>query len=568
MKTIPVHLVTLLNSRQSQRNLRLLAQFGATLASLVVVYSVLFHWIMAFEGQDHSWMTGFYWTLTVMSTLGFGDITFASDLGRFFSMVVLLSGILFLLVLLPFTFIQFFYAPWMEAHSAARAPRKLAPDLRGHVLLTRLDEVTASLIKKLDAYRVPYALLAEDLTEGLRLHDEGYRVLVGGRDNPETYKAARVRHAGLVATTLGDEANTNVAFTVRGLSDDVPIITTANREASVDILDLAGATHVLQLHEQMGRFFARRTNAGNTRAHVVGQFDELQIAEAAVSTTPFVGKELMETRLRENVGVTVLGGWRRGQFTLASPQMKIHRDTVLLIAGSKTQIAAYDESYGKFTLPEQPVLIVGAGRVGRATGRELGRMDVPWRILEQNRERLRDPRTYIHGDAASLADLERAGIRETQTAILTAHSDDINIYLTIYLRRLRPDLQIISRCARERNVATLHRAGADFVMSYGTVGANIIFNLLQRSDVLMIAEGLAVLRTPVPASLTGKTIRESDVRQRTGCSIVALAPSNAPMIINPPPDTPLHEGCEMVLIGTVEAESRFQKAFAERRRRG
>ena len=47
--------------------------------AMITAYSVAFHWLMAAEGQQHSWLTGFYWTLTVMSTLGFGDITFTSD---------------------------------------------------------------------------------------------------------------------------------------------------------------------------------------------------------------------------------------------------------------------------------------------------------------------------------------------------------------------------------------------------------------------------------------------------------------------------------------------------------
>jgi len=42
--------------------------------------------------QDHSRVTGFYWMLTVMSTLGFGDVTFESDMGRGFLMVVLVSA--------------------------------------------------------------------------------------------------------------------------------------------------------------------------------------------------------------------------------------------------------------------------------------------------------------------------------------------------------------------------------------------------------------------------------------------------------------------------------------------
>ena len=68
-----------------RRQTMLLLRFLLLLAGLVTLYSVLFHVIMLVEGQTHSWLTGFYWTLTVMSTLGFGDITFHSDLGRVFS---------------------------------------------------------------------------------------------------------------------------------------------------------------------------------------------------------------------------------------------------------------------------------------------------------------------------------------------------------------------------------------------------------------------------------------------------------------------------------------------------
>ena len=100
----------LLRDTRAKRNIRSLISFIAILLLFIILYSVLFHLIMQLEGRDFTWVTGLYWTLTVMSTLGFGDITFTSDLGRIFSIVVLLSGIVFLLIMLPFTFIQFFYA--------------------------------------------------------------------------------------------------------------------------------------------------------------------------------------------------------------------------------------------------------------------------------------------------------------------------------------------------------------------------------------------------------------------------------------------------------------------------
>src|SRR5690606_25654957 len=115
-----------LSSLARRRNLRVVVRLVAVLVVLVVVFSTVFHVLMAREGRDFSWATGVYWTLTTMSTLGFGDITFESDAGRIFSLVVLASGALFILVLLPFAFIQFVFTPWMEQREAARPARRAA----------------------------------------------------------------------------------------------------------------------------------------------------------------------------------------------------------------------------------------------------------------------------------------------------------------------------------------------------------------------------------------------------------------------------------------------------------
>jgi hypothetical protein len=53
-----------------------------------------------------------------------------------FSVLVLTTGTVFLLILLPFTFIQFFCGPWLEARDRARAARELPDDMSSHVLLT------------------------------------------------------------------------------------------------------------------------------------------------------------------------------------------------------------------------------------------------------------------------------------------------------------------------------------------------------------------------------------------------------------------------------------------------
>ena len=562
MKFIPAQLAYFLQNRTARRDLRLLSRFVAFLVAMVVLYSIVFHVLMEAEGQRHSWVTGFYWTLTVMSTLGFGDITFGSDAGRAFSMLVLLSGVVFLLVVLPFTFIQFFYAPWLEAQSRLRVRREIPEHTSGHVVLSHYDPVAISLIGRLAYQNREYVVVEPDFQRALELHDEGVRVVLGDRDDEETYRRLHAADAAMVVALGDDQLNTNIAFTVRGLTPDVPVVSIARAQESLDILELAGSTHVLHLPEMLGRSLARRTLGGDARANTIGQFGDVVIAEAPVSGTPLVGRRLAESRLREVTGLTVVGLWERGKFVIPQPDTRLENTTVLVLAGSAEQLARFTELTAIYGSTDAPVIILGGGRVGRAAADALAERDIPYRIVEKNPERVRDSTHYVLGSAADIHCLESAGIQEAPTAIVTTNDDATNIYLTLYCRRLRPDIQIVSRATLERNVTSLHRAGADFVMSYASMGANAVFNLLDKGDVVMLAEGLNVFRVPVPQSLRGQQLGSTGIRERTGCSVVAVE-SDKRAIVNPPPTQPLPGGAEMILIGTTDAERQFVELFMD-----
>ena len=565
MKYNPAVISYFFQKESTKRNVRQLYKYLLTLSVLVAVYSVLFHFIMEAEGRDHSWITGVYCTLTVMSTLGFGDITFQSDLGKAFSIVVLLSGMIFLLSLLPFMFIKFFYAPWVEAESRKRAPRELPQGTRGHVILTGYDPVTMALIQKLEARRIDYVLIESDFKRALDLYDMGVKVAVGDADDPETYRRLRVDQAALVAATNRDEINTNIAFTVRELSESVPILTTADSPYSEDILRMAGSTKVLLLYEILGRSLAAWTVGGDCRANIISRFDHLIIAEFAAMGTPLVGKTLAESRLRESFGINVVGIWDRGRFSVPHADTRIERTTVLVLAGSEENLAAYDEVYSFYHLCKltlDPILIVGSGRVGDTIARRFKERESPYLVIEKNPKRLHDEKHYVVGDAADIRTLQRAWIEKAPAALVTTHDDATNIYLTKYLRSLRPDMQILSRANVERNVSTLHRAGADFVMSLATLGADAIYNYLINEDTSMLAEGLNIFRLKAPESLVGKNLARSKIREVTDCSVVAIRDGDA-MAIIPDPQTLIRKDSELILIGTDEGEKKFLKAFEE-----
>ena len=546
-------------TQRKERNVRMLFKFLLVLATMVTVYSILFHFIMILEDQTFSWITGFYWSLTVMSTLGFGDITFTSDLGKLFSVIVLLSGLIFLLIMLPFTFIQFFYAPWLEAQRKALAPRELPEDTQGHVILTRYSPIAMNLIERLRQYEYPYVIVVEDIQHALELLDLDHQVVVGDLSDPETYRRIMVDKAALVLANLDDMMNTNIAFTVREISKEVPIAANADLDDSVDIIELAGSTYVLQFMKLLGQSLSRRVLMTSTRSNVIGRIDSLLIAEAPTMKTPLVGQTLQQAKLREATGITVVGVWERGKFELPTVSTPIGSTTVLLLAGSADQLKAYDDHIGGYQELQAPVLILGGGRVGRAAAEALEQAGTDYRIIEKNK-RLAVTDKYIHGSAADINTLMRAGIDDAPSVIITTHDDPTNIYLTIYCRKLRPDIQIICRANLDKNVSKLHAAGADLVMSYGSLAANTVLNLIKPDEVLMFAEGVNVFRTGMHAPFVGKSLAESHIRRRTGCSVIAIS-RDGEMLSNPDPSVRFNENDEIILIGTDEAEKRFLKKY-------
>ncbi|PIE69806.1 MAG: potassium transporter TrkA [Deltaproteobacteria bacterium] len=561
MKTIFAQLVFFFQNKTTQRNFAVLWKFFAFLGCIVIAYSVLFHLLMMYEGRYYSWVTGFYWTMTVMSTLGFGDITFHTDLGLLFTMLVLVSGVLFFLIMLPFIFIQFFYTPWLEAQEKARTPRELPENIQGHVIITNIDPVSTRLIERLIKQQIPYAIVTADTQKATELHDQGYSVVIGEPDKAITYERLRIQRAALVVVTNDDLMSTNIAFTIREVDEVVPIVTDADQANSIDILEFSGNTSVFEFTRMLGESLARRTLGVGMNTNVIGRFDDMVISEMPAMGSELAGKSLIDSGIRRETGVTVIGLMEKGKFKPSTPRTVIAPHTVLLLAGSCQQLAAFDQRFSapvQRNFQETQVLILGGGRVGMAAAATLAEHGISYRIIEKDPDRANESGSahLIVGDAADIAVLKEAGIETAKTVIVTTHSDEMNIYLTFYCRQLRGDIQIISRSILESNVAKLHMAGADQVMSYASLGAGKIFQLLKPDEVSLFTEGLVVFNAKAGGILRDKTILESGVREKTGCSIIAIRHDER-MIVSPPPETRLAASDELVLIGTPENEQLF-----------
>ena len=541
---------------------------------MVVVHSVCFMALTQLEPGERSWIGAVYWTITTMSTLGYGDITFTSDAGRLFSLWVLLSGVVYMLVLLPFFVIQYVVTPWLDRRRAARTPRRVPPALRDHVLLVGSDAVTQTFAARAERSRVPAVVVLEDVTLAGELHDQGRNVVVGPLDSAATYRSAGASRARMVVSTLSDTANTNVAFTVRQAAARVPIAVTASKPVSVDVLDLAGADHVLELGAVLGREMASRVLGSTGRFHAIGSFGTTIIAEAAARGTALVGLTLGEALVLLRSRVRILAIMRKGRLRPMAPDVRITDGTVLVLAGLEADLAQWNEQFQCSEFSEDPVVILGGGRVGRSASRALSDEGVPNTIIEATPGRVENSYSVlegtasyavIEGDAADQRVLRRAGLEQASAVLVTPRDDDLNVYLTLFCRRLRPELQVVSRATYERNVATLYRAGADSVLSYATIGATDLWNHAGLSHRVLVAEGNELFLVPRPASLVRRSVRDDEVRRRTGCHIVAVLDEDGTLGYDTE-SIPSAPG-QLLLLGDRHSEHRFRQLYLGRRRR-
>jgi len=79
----------------------------------------------------------------------------------------------------------------------------------------------------------------------------------------------------------------------------------------------------------------------------------------------------------------------------------------------------------------------------------------------------------------------------------------------------------------------------------------------------VLIEGLAIewLRVPRNSPLVNKSIKDENIRRKTGVNIIAVIKPDKKVIINPSPETIIEEGDIIVVVGTREQVQQFMKTY-------
>jgi len=125
---------------------------------LVLIYSLIFDYLMLnYEDKSYDILTAIYWVIISMTTVGYGDIYFKSPIGHFYTIVVVLSGVvIFFGYLFPLV-----VTPQLEKTLRKELPLKVPIDMNNHIIICGYNQLVETLIVELDEYRIPFVVIDE-----------------------------------------------------------------------------------------------------------------------------------------------------------------------------------------------------------------------------------------------------------------------------------------------------------------------------------------------------------------------------------------------------------------------
>jgi voltage-gated potassium channel len=215
----------------------------------------------------------------------------------------------------------------------------------------------------------------------------------------------------------------------------------------------------------------------------------------------------------------------------------------------------------------QHVIVCGWGRVGRRIARDIAGSGRDVVVIDIDPERTAEIELpFVEGDATDDDVLSAAGIERAGALVAALDTDAANLYVTLSGRSTRPELFIVARARVESAEAKLTQAGANRVVNPQHIGGGrIAAMVLQPSvadflDVVMhdgsLEFRLAEIEVKAGSPLERQSLRDANLRDRTGALVLAMRDRDGSFRTNPPPDTLIQPGEVLIAIGTaVQLES-------------
>lgn len=214
------------------------------------------------------------------------------------------------------------------------------------------------------------------------------------------------------------------------------------------------------------------------------------------------------------------------------------------------------------------IIICGYGRNGRQAAQVLKKHNKRFVVIE-NDAKLTATLNHKHSDLVILGDgtqdeiLLKAGIMNAKALITTLPIDADNLFIVLTARNLNKNLTIISRASEDNSDTKLKIAGANNVIMPDKVGGAHMASLVMKPDVMEFIDNITaeggdnigleeISFNNIPDALKHKTLKDLEIRNKSGANIIGYKTADGKYIVNPSADTKIIPDAKLFVLGTPE----------------
>jgi voltage-gated potassium channel len=249
--------------------------------------------------------------------------------------------------------------------------------------------------------------------------------------------------------------------------------------------------------------------------------------------------------------------------------------TEYVLGRNSLQILKKKKVKSKINSLTNHVIICGYGRNGTQAAERLKAYKRPFVIIEKDKEiieRFEDNFLFIEGDANDDDVLLEAGIERAKFIITALPDDATNLFVVLSSRQLNKELFIISRASLVTSQKKLLFAGANKVIMPDKIGGDHMASLVVMPDLITFMDKLSVegghttnLEEVSIEDFTDKmecnSLRDLDLRRKTGCTIIGYISPEGDYIINPEADLQLQPKSKVIVLGRPEQIRKLNEMF-------
>ncbi len=432
------------------------------------------------------------------------------------------------------------------------------PDLEDGVAIYGYGHEVDCLLRDLENRGVPSVVIEEDEAVAHRLYTRGHNV-VQATVTDEVPDLTPMLKARALVLNGEDADNAVLALSAREQGFTGPVVAMISNPNRRPTAQLAGATVAFSPNHILGALLAARASARiHPRVAGVQPLDPLlEVAELRVhDASPLAHSSLAEARLRTETGASVVGRWSDDE--LQSPPAEDEKLTpgmILVAVGTPDSIRRLSEMARPIPR-EGPLVVLGFGDVGRKLAQLF--TDAGEEVCVVFSDQI--PGVDIVGDVLDESVLERAPVAAARAVILALESDNATLLVAKVVRKYAPDVPIIAAARALENVERIQAAGADFALSVSQVAGQLLSHHVL-GEAVSLQPRIKLAKVP-PGGLAGRHPLAAEIRERTGCSVVAVE-RQGEILIDFPSDFELSGDDALYLCGTGNAFSRYREAFAE-----